>query len=316
MNFFRAIKRYFYFEDEDEEKFYRNKTKKNSRRLNLKKILKKKEIWSWVFWFFIIFFLFLFFMGSQSEYIQNNDSSNSSNLNASNLNASNSSLRYQNFDNFSSAKYPHWSHMPITYKIDKNCSSRLKNLVLLAFQKVKNETGGLVSYVSSDKTPDLNINCNSSENGNNALFWSIEDASCITDKTGSKLISHAEINIYGQGMVCGTGYPATEVHELLHTLGFVHSPHSTNIMYPVSADSSSSCKITGIDSEYISCLKNTYSNGKIFGDCNNIDTSIKGGESNFTCTQCEEGWYDVKGTFYCCPEPNMILDAEGYCDSE
>jgi len=315
MNFFRSIKRYFYFDDEDEEKFDRKKTKKNSRRLNL----KKKEIWNWVFWFFLVFFLFLFFMGSQSEYIQNNDSSNSSNLNvpnSSNLNVPNSSSGYQNFDNFSSAKYPHWSHMPITYKIDKNCSSRLKNLVLLAFQKVKNETGGLVYYVPSDKIPNLNINCNPSENGNNALFLPIEDASCITDKTGSKLISHAEINIYGQGMVCGTGYPATEVHELLHTLGFVHSPHINNIMYPVSADSSSSCKINGIDSEYVSCLKNIYSNGKISGSCNNIDTSIKEGESNFTCTQCEGGWYNVKGTLSCCPGPNMKIDAEGYCNSE
>lgn len=35
--------------------------------------------------------------------------------------------------------------------------------------------------------------------------------------------------------------------------------------------------------------------------------------SDFIC-ECDEGWYEVEGTDFCCPEPNMEI-IDGYCES-
>ncbi len=219
-----------------------------------------------------------------------------------------------NVDSFSNVTYPHWDHMPLTYWIDPTCDPRLINLMKLAFEKIKNETGGLVHYVPANETPDIQIYCAPANYSSSSFSQVVEDTGCLMESNHSDIISHAEITIYGQGFVCDTGYPSVEVHELLHTLGFVHSPHENSIMYPFTADSSAQCKITHIDSQYISCLRNTYSNGKIPGNCYNIDTVVDAGYSNISCVYCPNNWYAAKGSLDCCPEPNMVIDSGGYCE--
>lgn len=271
--------------------------------------LKKKTIKT-IVWIFIFIAIGYWLFSSQSiELLQNQDNlTNSTSEIAPNLTMP--------IDSFSYASYPHWDHMPLSYQINNTCDIRLINLVKLAFSKIENETEGLVYYVPTNNTPDIIINCEAADYSTSDKFFkqAIEDTTCITDTTSSNIISHAQINIYGQGAVCDTGYPAVEVHELLHSLGFVHSPHTNSIMYPFFADSSSECKITHIDPEYISCLDNTYSNGSVAGSCQNIDTIINAGDSNFTCYACPNDWYDVKGTFSCCPYPNMVVN-NGNCEN-
>jgi len=273
---------------------------------------KKKisNFFKWIFWT-ILFLVTVYFLADistnqsnpPSGYNESTDIQSISNI---------TNIPVLKKDIFSNATFPHWDHIPLTYKIDNNCNQRLINLTKLAFKKIKNETGGLVYYIPANDTPDLSIHCKS---GNySSITYTIEDTNCLMKQNGSNIISYADINIYGQGMVCGTGYPATEVHELLHTLGFIHSPHEDSIMYPFSADSSAECKTIHIDNEYISCLKNTYSDNNLSGNCSNIDTIINEGESNISCGVCQDNWYSAKGSLGCCPEPNMIIDSEGYCN--
>jgi len=208
--------------------------------------------------------------------------------------------------------------MPVTYKFETEkctdtkwtdcCRERVINLTLLAFRSITNETAGTVYFNEVSQDPDISIYCEESEHSS-SLIETLAEASCEKDDYNEKLISHATLTIYGQGMACNTGYPDLEVHEILHTFGFIHNAKMGSIMQPYSAMTSAECETTKIDDEYISCLKNIYSDGVIEGDCSKIDTITN---SDFTgpCDSmytCDEGWYEVKGTDFCCPEPNMLI---------
>lgn len=91
----------------------------------------------------------------------------------------------------------------------------------------------------------------------------------------------------------------TEVHEILHVFGIGHSNVIGGVMFP-----SNSGMRKNIEDNIISCLKKIYSNGEFDGDCSKVNFS-----SNKV--SCEEGWYEVEGTDYCCPEPNMKI-VDGY----
>ena len=129
----------------------------------------------------------------------------------------------------------------------------------------------------------------------------------ITEKNLQKnLIISGEITFYGQGFVCLTGYPSLEVHEILHLFEIPHNPFTRSIMSPYTAESSENCEIKEIDEEYISCLRYVYSNGQINGSCDFPNVVHES-------SSCPEGYYEVLETDYCCPEPNMIINEEGYC---
>ena len=272
---------------------------------------RKKNFFGSILWGAILIVSIVFLVNSLFSNNQNNNENFVGPSNISNLSNYSEQSTLTPIDEFNNSNFPHWNHMPLTYEIDSNCNPRLINLTKLAFEKIKNETGGLVYYVPANETPDISVYC---KPGNyTSIQYTIEDTNCLMQRNNSNIISYAEINIYGQGMVCGTGYPAIEVHELLHALGFIHSPHPNSIMYPFSADSSAECKTTHIDKTYISCLKNTYSDGRIPGNCTNMDTIINEGETNMSCGVCPDNWYSAKGSLSCCPEPNMVVDSEGYC---
>ena len=62
-----------------------------------------------------------------------------------------------------------------------------------------------------------------------------------------------------------------------------------------------------VDDEIISCLKYIYSNWEFEGDCSEVNFLDE------EYGECPTGTYEVEGTEYCCQEPNMIIDEEGYC---
>lgn len=214
-------------------------------------------------------------------------------------------------DSFSKTDRLHWGHMPITYKIEETCRDRLKNLSRLAFAKIENETSGQVKFAEVSSNPDIAVYCKSQQIPGEFEDLAIAEAGYDTDNFNSKLIIHGEIYIYNQGMVCNTGYPALETHEILHLFGFEHNPETGSIMDPYAAESSNRCSIKRIDYPYINCLKNIYSNGTIEGNCSKISTIITT-SNNKDNTECAYGWYPVTGTKFCCPEPNMKI-VEGYC---
>ncbi|MBT3394968.1 DUF4190 domain-containing protein [archaeon] len=216
---------------------------------------------------------------------------------------------FEETDNFSNAQILHWSHMPITYKFEnydfESNYSRQVNLTRSAFKKVEDETSEIIWFREVIEDPDISIYFKPSvydRSGEYALGVATKSELDLS----KNLILKGKIEFYGQGAICSTGYPVLEVHEILHLFDISHNPKTNSIMFPYSADSSRKCKITKIDEEYISCLMYTYSNGTVPGDCN-FPNFFEEEES-----ECSDGWYEVKGSEYCCPEPGMII-VDDYC---
>lgn len=207
-------------------------------------------------------------------------------------------------DPYKNINWSHWDHMPLTYRIDESCSLRQSNLTRFAFYKVQDETYGIVNFREVNDTSDISIYCKISE-GYKDGEKPIADAYPQIDKG---IINNGIINIYGQGQVCLTGYPTLEVHEILHLFDIGHNPNTKSIMFPYAAESSQDCKITKIDKEYVSCLQYVYSNALFNGSCN-FPNYIH----EIDKYSCKDGWFEVEGTNYCCPEQGMIIDEEGYC---
>jgi hypothetical protein len=212
-------------------------------------------------------------------------------------------------DNFPNISEVHWVHMPLKYKFENECIGRQLNLTRLAFKKVELETFGVISFIETPEEPDISIYCKPSQY-NRSGEYAIADAFYTLSPNSENLIEKGEINIYGQGSICNTGYPVLEVHEILHLFDIPHNPLIRSIMHPYSAESSSKCKITKIDEEYVSCLRYIYSNRKFNGSCS-FPSYIHEDPSEY---ECEEGWFEVEGTDFCCPEPNMEI-VDGYCES-
>ncbi|MFH1801400.1 MAG: matrixin family metalloprotease [archaeon] len=213
-----------------------------------------------------------------------------------------------NEDNFDKIEELHWGKIPITYKFENENTERQLNLTRNAFSKIEEETGGIVTFEEVSENPDISIYFKSSEY-NSGSEHTVADALISEVDDSRNLILRGELNFYGQGFVCNTGYPALEVHEILHLFDIPHNPLTKSIMSPYTAESSSRCEITEIDSEYISCLRYIYSNGEIEGNCD-FPNVIHEKEPEYVC---DEGWYPVAGTDYCCPEPNMRI-VDDYCE--
>ena len=223
-------------------------------------------------------------------------------------------------DYFSNIEEPHFTNLPITYLIvnEEECNEKVKNRIHEAFEKIQSETGGYVAFKNleeeTEELEDISVYCegyNSQE-----LYGSLGEGSASVVIHGdsmpysynydSSLIEYAIINFYGSGLVCNTGYPALEVHEILHALGFDHDYGVNSIMRPEVEGTSKDCSITEMDKEHINCLKYIYSNGVIEGDCSDlsfIDLEFHG----ITSYECVEGWHLVEGTQWCCPEQDMIV---------
>jgi len=170
-------------------------------------------------------------------------------------------------DLFKNISELHWGHMPLKYKFENECAERLSNLTKLAFTKIRLETNSVVSFVETTEEPDISIYCRPYQGDTRTGESILGDALKMLNPTSENLIDKGEINIYGQGRTCGTGYPALEVHEILHLFGIPHNSFKDNVMGESAYGPSNKCRITKIDSEYVSCLKYVYSNGAFEGSC-------------------------------------------------
>jgi hypothetical protein len=156
-------------------------------------------------------------------------------------------------------------------------------------------------------------------------YFTVGDA--LPDIEGD-IINKASINLYkkesisedifGGDIWTTCGFPAKSTHEILHSFGFGHpyleyygsDPiYATNVPLFVRKDIMApiiNCALqTEIQEKYYSCLKYIYSNGEQ-GNCDEevvfLDDPGYGDYSS-----CEDGWYLVEGTDYCCPGPNMEI---------
>ncbi|MCX6742069.1 MAG: hypothetical protein NTX24_02750 [Candidatus Pacearchaeota archaeon] len=215
-------------------------------------------------------------------------------------------------DNFSNVTgFKHWGHMPITYKIENEALEKQINLTKTAFSKIEEEISGLVSFKEVQEDPDISLYYYITPKYDYDRNYIYAEALITESNDSMNLTIKGEITFYAGGLMCNTGYPALEVHEILHLFKMPHSPLTNSIMGRYAAETSADCKITKIDPEYISCLKYIYSNGElekytifkgeVKGPCY-FPNVVYEEESEYGCNN---GWYQSVTKGYCCPNPNM-----------
>jgi hypothetical protein len=170
-------------------------------------------------------------------------------------------------DLFSNINELHYGNMPITYALNKSeCGTIMTQRIKKAFDIINNETEGTVIFEDiSDKLKnesaeaDIIIHCYSGLEEENGLYTA-GIATYSIEGTNTNLVTSSEINFYkvnpkSSNQFSGgcTGYPNTEIHEILHTFGFEHK-EGYSIMNPVS----DGCRITMIEKEIIDKLKEIY----------------------------------------------------------
>lgn len=163
-------------------------------------------------------------------------------------------------DRFYYIKKLHWPHMPVTYFMEneEGCGRYETNRIKKAFRDISNATGNAVVFAQANDSgsADIEIRCTFIEDCYE-LSTDIYDDYVIRTETichhplglartivqGNRLIK-ANIELFGlagfaetkregpSGFYVGTcGHTITEVHELLHALGYGHSEDNRSIMY-------------------------------------------------------------------------------------
>lgn len=167
------------------------------------------------------------------------------------------------FDSFSNKEALHYPSMPIKYKIDSEpLGDWQKELLYKAFDTITKETDGFVSFKEVEENPNLIIYYKTYYKEDSELNESWVDdftlatGSYSTSIDNENLVELGEVTFY-QGMKCKTGYPDLEVHEIMHTFGFNHSPISSSVMSEYS-QSYNECEVNGLDEYMIQKLKWVY----------------------------------------------------------
>ncbi|MBM3247440.1 hypothetical protein FJZ17_02790 [Candidatus Pacearchaeota archaeon] len=129
--------------------------------------------------------------------------------------------------------YPNmrYNHNELSFYIDPGCQEGKRIRMLQAFLIINSETGILSFYPSSSLEADIIVDCT------NSLLES-DDTSFIVGEGGpSKIINSSLYPIILQGKIIlynesSCSQPVTELHELLHVLGFDHMNDPEKILYP------------------------------------------------------------------------------------
>jgi hypothetical protein len=223
---------------------------------------------------------------------------------------------------FSNIEEIHWNYMPLTYSFDSSCVGPIIPRIYWAFEIIENETNERVSFVEVKENSNIKFVCYKEKNEEIlSEVESILTQGLTTFDYAGNVMNDTKIEFWkvsekSRPSSCNK-FPSLEIHEILHALGFAHIENNKySIMYPLGGtecvERNDWITVNGktfqpkdkIDDEIVSCLNYIYSNGKI-GSCKDVPLY----SPNFSCP---EGAFNVEGTNYCYPKPNMIIK-EGYC---
>lgn len=120
----------------------------------------------------------------------------------------------------------------ISYDIDSSCDVDKRMLMLDAFAKLESATGFLI--FNMDTNGEIHIKCQPGQESPKGQYYIVgEGGPTSVVNTGEfNVIQEGEVILFENVTVCDNYN--TEMHELLHAMGFAHSNDVTDIMYPVS----------------------------------------------------------------------------------
>jgi hypothetical protein len=144
---------------------------------------------------------------------------------------SNSNFSLDNYGNTSLQFYPdmRFRDKGISYRI-YNCPLQRRNDMEWAFQIIENKT--VLNFYPVSSGEEISVTCDETEKTDGNLF--------IAGEGGPTEITVAgEFNVIEKGKILlmkdsECERPNIALHELLHVLGFDHSPNPNNIMYEIS----------------------------------------------------------------------------------
>jgi hypothetical protein len=125
-----------------------------------------------------------------------------------------------------------FNHNNLSFFIEPDCPKRKENSIFEAFEIIGGE-GILSFYSSSGGDVDIFAGCSDDyiELGENLFVAGEGGPSEIINTSLFNVIRRGKISLY-EDPSCD--YPVVAIHEILHALGFDHSPDPENIMYNLS----------------------------------------------------------------------------------
>jgi hypothetical protein len=197
-------------------------------------------------------------------------------------------LEVANFSSEVKQFYPNmkFNHNAITYNIDSTCGPEKRERMIEAFNELASQVG-IISF-SEAASPDIAVSCSSAtEKSHGEYFIAGRGGTNYTIPTGRyHVITEGTIMLYEERKWAVTcQWPNIELHELLHALGFEHSPDENSVMFP----SLESCS-QKLDNAIIQDLKDLYSQPNL-PDLyfENVDAVKKGRYLDFNITVKNSG---------------------------
>lgn len=159
------------------------------------------------------------------------------------------------------SEYPYWKSLPIHYYFsnESSCNKEQKERLLYGFRIITRETDDAISFYEERSDKSIEIDCYPELIDEEGFAVAGEGASYFED---SKEIVFGTIDLYYvdcSEYECQGGYPDTEIHEILHTLGFDHVTDRRSIM-----NARGDGVNRELDLEVINCLKRIYFKDKTY----------------------------------------------------
>jgi hypothetical protein len=203
--------------------------------------------------------------------------------------------------------YPNmkFNHNNISYRIDPLCPEDKKKRVIDAFEYLSKEVDTIVFYESLN--PDIEVSCSE-------LKKDIEGDYFIAGEGGAReIFDTGRYNIINKGIISlyenphgsiECNWPNIEIHELIHVLGFGHSPNKNSVMYHLME----SCN-QRLDSSIITELKRLYSEENL-PDLyfEQLNVTKKGRYLDFNLTVRNSGSVTAKGVTLSILDEGKIVD--------